>query len=650
MNRAYSILDIKSVQEDERVIEGIASTPSPDRMGDIVDPMGAEFKLPMPLLWQHNHREPIGEVFFAKPTKDGIPFKARIANSDEPGKLKDRLDEAWQSIKLRLVRAVSIGFTIKAYEILKDGGWRINEWEWLELSAVTIPAQSEATINAVKSIDAQLLAATGHKHLSGERTVSAGATASRPTKVVKAQEANTMKKTIAEQIAAFEATRQAKAARMTEIMEKSAETGETLDAAQTQEYDGLNDEVKAIDAHLVRLREHEKSNVSKAVEVKGADTDQGSQSRAVTRVTVMPKKVLPGMGFTRFVMANAQAKGNPMHAYEIAKANPQWMAECPELETILKTAIAPGTTSGTTNAEPLVQYQNLTAEFIEYLRPLTIIGRIPGLRRVPFKVKIGRQTGASTVNWVGEGKVKPVSALAFDNVTLDFAKIAGIIVLTDELVRHSSPSAELLVRDDLTKAIVQFMDSQFVDPTKAANDVSPASITNGVTAKIPTGTDSDHLRADLGTLFADFLDSNLSVSSAVLIMQQQLAMRISLMRNALGQKEFPDINMNGGFLEGLPVIASEGVPATGGSPTDGSPIIMASATDILLADDGNVTIDASREASLQMESTPDSPPTTSTVLTSLWQHNLMAIRAEREINWKKRRTDAVAYISNAKYR
>lgn len=153
MDRAYSILDIKSVNDGERIIEGIASTPTPDRMGDIVEPMGAKFALPMPLLWQHDSSQPIGQVEFAKPTKAGIPFKARLAQIDEAGTLKDRLDEAWQSIKLGLVRAVSIGFRAIEYSRLDGGGLRFLEWEWLELSAVTIPAQSEATINTIKSID-----------------------------------------------------------------------------------------------------------------------------------------------------------------------------------------------------------------------------------------------------------------------------------------------------------------------------------------------------------------------------------------------------------------------------------------------------------------------------------------------------------------
>jgi uncharacterized protein len=159
-NRAYAFIQLKSVDEGERVIEGIATTPTPDRVGDIVNPMGAKFALPLPFLWQHHHDEPIGHVEAAKATEAGISFRARLAKTDEPGRLKDRLDEAWQSIKMQLVRAVSIGFRPIKYAFIDDG-IEFQEWEWYELSAVTIPAQAEATITAVKSIDAELRRAAG---------------------------------------------------------------------------------------------------------------------------------------------------------------------------------------------------------------------------------------------------------------------------------------------------------------------------------------------------------------------------------------------------------------------------------------------------------------------------------------------------------
>lgn len=156
--RAYSLLEVKAVNEDKRIIRGIATSPTVDRVGDIVEPLGVEFKNPLPFLWQHKHDKPIGTVKFDKPTKDGITFEAELPIIDEPGALKDRVDEAWQSIKLGLVRAVSIGFRAVEYAFMDEGGIRFMKSEVFELSAVTIPAQPDAVMTSIKAMDAEGLA------------------------------------------------------------------------------------------------------------------------------------------------------------------------------------------------------------------------------------------------------------------------------------------------------------------------------------------------------------------------------------------------------------------------------------------------------------------------------------------------------------
>ena len=155
MTKAYSTLTVKSVTDtdDERIITGIASTPNTDRDDDILEPLGAKFALPIPLLWQHNHNQPIGEVISATVTDKGIEITAKIAKIADDGKLKDRLDEAWQSIKSGLVKCLSVGFKIKEYNYLESSwGLHIKEWEWYELSVVTVPANSDAVITSVKQI------------------------------------------------------------------------------------------------------------------------------------------------------------------------------------------------------------------------------------------------------------------------------------------------------------------------------------------------------------------------------------------------------------------------------------------------------------------------------------------------------------------
>jgi HK97 family phage prohead protease len=253
MNRAYSTLEIKSVDEDLRVIEGIASTPQTDRVGDVVEPKGAQFSLPMPLLWMHRAGEPIGRVTDARPTAEGIHIKAKIEKD-----LLPRIDEAWALIKSGLVRGLSVGFRSIKQEPIKDSDspWatRFLKWEWLELSAVTIPANADLQI-----------ASSGAK--SAEIDVRSDASLPGvPGKLAANPRGLKAMKTTTERISEFEAKRMANAGRMAAIMEKSNEDGSTLDAEQTEEYDTLTVEIKSIDEHIVRLKQLENVQIAKATE------------------------------------------------------------------------------------------------------------------------------------------------------------------------------------------------------------------------------------------------------------------------------------------------------------------------------------------------------------------------------------------------
>lgn len=155
MKRAYSLLEIKSVNEDDWTFEGIATTPTPDRVDDVVEPKGAEFTLPVPFLWQHDKRQPIGNVIEANVSDDGIAVKIKLTHPDEvkSEKLKERLQEAYDSIKTGLVRGLSIGFRgLEVADIQGTWGYKFIKWDWYELSAVTIPANQEATITGIKAL------------------------------------------------------------------------------------------------------------------------------------------------------------------------------------------------------------------------------------------------------------------------------------------------------------------------------------------------------------------------------------------------------------------------------------------------------------------------------------------------------------------
>src|SRR5678815_1967153 len=106
---------------------------------------------------------------------------------------------------------------------------------------------------------------------------------------------------------------------------------------------------------------------------------------------------------------------------------------------------------------------------------------------------------------------------------------------------------------------------------------------SGVSAISRSGTNEAAFRADVKTLFSTYLAASLGTAGGVWIMTQQQALALSLIINALGQPSFPTISAEGGTLLGYPVITSENIPGTGGSPVDGGLIIFALPREIMLA-------------------------------------------------------------------
>jgi HK97 family phage major capsid protein len=635
LTRAYSTLDIKSVNAEQRIIEGIASTPTPDRGGDIMDPAGAQYALPMPFLWFHDDHNPIGEVFAADVRPDGIYIKARVSKVSTPGRLKTLVDDAWAAFTAEppLVRGLSIGWKKLEGEPVKGTTFtRISKWIWGELSAVTIPMNVDATILAVKQFDQ---AATG--------PVTPGVSGFPVVHAVKAATPMTTQ----EQITAFETKRAAHTARMVALM--NATEGSTLDEAQREEYTTLEREVDSIDEHLPRLRKLEKSLQLSATPVtQTTNTATASELRGGTTPTTVKvtPNVPPGTAFTRFAMAMAASKGDSYQAISRAKS---WADSTPEVEQMVeaqlnwqtKAAVAAGTTTSATWAGPLVPTQTAVDEFLKLLRPRTLIGRVAGFRQVPFNTAVPSQTGGGTYSWVGQGNAKPVTSAAFATVTVPFAKAAGIIVLTEELVRMSTPSAEATVREEMIAGMGQFLDGQLVDPAVAAvANVNPASITNGAATAAASGATAANLRTDLVARVATFTAANIPLEGAVWLMNDSNAFAAGISLNALGQPLFPGMSREGGSILGIPVIVSNNV---------GARIILVHAPSILFADEGGVSIDVSREASIQMDDAPANPSDATTVLVSLWQRNLVGLRAERMITWIRARTAAVTYISAAAY-
>lgn len=126
---------------DECIIEGYANTSTKDRVGDVVLPVAfaksLETYLKNPvLLANHDWNDPCGRVLEAKITENGLWIKARI--SDTRPDIKTLIREGCLS-------TFSIGYNELVADFDESTKTKyIKELELLEISVVTVPANTEA--------------------------------------------------------------------------------------------------------------------------------------------------------------------------------------------------------------------------------------------------------------------------------------------------------------------------------------------------------------------------------------------------------------------------------------------------------------------------------------------------------------------------
>lgn len=441
-----------------------------------------------------------------------------------------------------------------------------------------------------------------------------------------------------EQIRSFQTKRNEVAERQESLMKAASDEGRTLDAEEASEFDSLDTEVKHIEKHLDRLRKlagenpatEEVKAKAPSVFVRKSDKDDDFE----------------GQSFVRRVIARslAQLGGYEETASQIAEK--RWGKTNPTLVRVIKAGVQGGSAYGAGSdswgTELVSADSRFTGDFIEFLTKQTIFDRLP-LRQVPANVSIKGQDGISTGYWVGESKAIPVSAQDFSDVELTAKKVAAISVVSKELLRYSSPAAERLVRDALVEASRQRVDATFLG-TAGVSTSTPAGILNGVAAESSSGTDAAGLREDIAALYAPFLAAY-NASGLQFVCSPTLAKTISLMRNALGQREFPELGAMGGTLEGDQVWTGDNV--------NNAHLILLKPSDIWRIGDLGVEVSLSMDATLEQDDDPqgdaEAPTAASATLVSMFQTDNVAFKVVRPVNYAKRRSHAVQYVSNAAY-
>lgn len=594
MQKTFSTLTIKSFDEDEGIIRGIATTPTTDKVGDVVEPLGAQFVLPIPLHHEHDRKDVVGEVIEATASADGIEFTARVAKD-----VSDQIAEVWKRVKGGLIRFVSVGFRPLEYENI-EGGYRFTKWAWDELSLTTIPANPQAAITAAKALPKTPISIEGNSTM-----------------------------TIAEQIAQFEQKKSAALAGMDTLIQK----GVTLQGDDEAAYARHEAEVADIEKHLARLKEAEARSAKSARPVQGV---------SVTVESNLPK----GVGFVAATKAMIAAHGNPHYAAELVKS--AYGDNAPRIEQFIRQKGAMPAQTTTTHSA-LTTPGALASEFIEMLNNAHIVGQLQGFRVVPHGVKIPRQASGSAAYWTGEGQAIPLTNNGVDDIDIDRFKLAAIATFSRELLQLGSPSIDALLRDTLIEATAAEIDKAFIISTNAGSAAKPKAITNGLTPINASGVGPQHVRTDVKAALDKFSAVNMGTDGAVWLMHSVTASALTFMRNAMGGAAFPGMTINGGNLLGLPVLVSNSVPGDG---TAGYDLVLVKPSEIFRPEAPGLEIAASNEASLEMlDSSLLQNSTTGTGATqvSMFQSDLTALRVITFDGWYPRRLPCAVRIAGTKY-
>jgi hypothetical protein len=298
------------------------------------------------------------------------------------------------------------------------------------------------------------------------------------------------------------------------------------------------------------------------------------------------------------------------------------------VEAIVKDAAAAGSIAGWGD-DVSAEYNRLSAAFVQSLRNYGAFDRMlaDGFVVVPPRTRIGLTTTGATGSTVAEASLKPISSLALSDLgILQPQKSSCIVVVTEEVV--DSPGAADLLGNELKAGVAVATDAGFI----------AIATTAGLASTGTAGTSLANIVTDLSYLFANVTTS--ARSKLFLVTTSLLCKKMALKSDATGARAFPDLGFAGGSIAGVPVLVSDAVA---------SGVVLLVDASGFAASSEVVVLDASRSATLQMESAPDSPPVAGTVTTSLWQRNLRALRAERWWACQRLRDSAVARITGASY-
>lgn len=156
MEYKYSTFELKAddeAQEDSTFSGYVSVFNNRDLVGDVMLPNSFKASLETrhpKLLWNHDQNTVIGVIQEIYEDTHGLFIKGQFANTPKGQEVRELM-------KIGAVREFSIGYIVRDYEFSSTSSDRLlKQVDLWECSAVTFPANPEAKLSSVKSIEAEV--------------------------------------------------------------------------------------------------------------------------------------------------------------------------------------------------------------------------------------------------------------------------------------------------------------------------------------------------------------------------------------------------------------------------------------------------------------------------------------------------------------
>lgn len=356
--------------------------------------------------------------------------------------------------------------------------------------------------------------------------------------------------------------------------------GGTLSVEQLAEFASLHTQFGDISAKIERLEAAERAAALVATPVKA------SQAPAVV-VKAEPKQYT-GAGMTRMVMSIAAAQGNLQDAAKFAANDLN--------DQSVSMAISTAASSG----GALIP-QNMHSEVIELLSDRTIVRKL-GARSIPLpngNLSLPRAAGGATAGYTGEGKDATSSESKFDDVKLNAKTMIALVPISNQLIGRAGFNVEQLVLLDILTAISVREDKGFLrdDGTGDTPTGMKARATEwnrlmpwDAGAEVTLAT----IDAYLNSIMLMAMDGNSNMISCGWGMSNRTWMKLFGLRDGNGNTVYPE--MAQGLLKGYPIARTSAIPVNLGAEGKETEIYFADFNDVVIGEDGVMTVDYSKEA------------------------------------------------------